>query len=46
MARSLTPDTNLSAVAGNAKPASEDGVAGTADQYRHRVATMSIFPRN
>jgi prepilin-type N-terminal cleavage/methylation domain-containing protein len=46
MARSLTPDTTLSAVAGNAKPAAEDGVAGTADQYRHRVATMSIFPRN
>jgi prepilin-type N-terminal cleavage/methylation domain-containing protein len=46
VARSLTPDTTLSAVTGNAKPASEDGVAGAADTYRHRVATMSIYPRN
>jgi len=45
-ARSLTPDTTLSGVAGNAKPAAEDGAAGTADQYRHRVATMAIYPRN
>jgi len=46
VARSLTPDTTLSQVVGNAKPAAEDGVAGTADQYRHRVATMAIYPRN
>jgi prepilin-type N-terminal cleavage/methylation domain-containing protein len=46
IARSLTPDTTLAAALGNAKPASEDGVAGAVDQYRHRVATMAVYPRN
>jgi hypothetical protein len=46
IARSLTPDTTLAAVPGNVKPAAEDGVVGEVDQYRHRVATMAIYPRN
>jgi prepilin-type N-terminal cleavage/methylation domain-containing protein len=46
VARSLSPDSTLSQVVGNAKPAAEDGVAGSSDQYRHRVVTTSIYPRN
>jgi prepilin-type N-terminal cleavage/methylation domain-containing protein len=45
-ARSLTPDNLLAGVTGNTKPAVEDGAAGVADQYRHRLATVSIYPRN
>jgi hypothetical protein len=44
--RSLTVDNLLFNVPGNAKPAAEDGAAGATDQYRHRVATASIYPRN
>lgn len=46
IARSSSPDSLLSEVPGNQKPAAEDGVAGTADLFRHRVATMAIYPRN
>ena len=46
VARSLAPDTTLAAALGNAKPAAEDGAAGAVDQYRHRVATIAIYPRN
>jgi prepilin-type N-terminal cleavage/methylation domain-containing protein len=46
IARSLTPDDMLSGVPGNTKPAAEDGVAGSADQFRHRIATVSVYPRN
>ena len=44
--RSLTSDTLLSGVAANAKPAIEDGVAGTPDSFRHRVVTTTVFLRN
>jgi prepilin-type N-terminal cleavage/methylation domain-containing protein len=43
--RSLSADALLSTVT-NAKPAAEDGVAGTADRFRHRVATVSVHPWN
>jgi hypothetical protein len=46
IARSLSPDTTLSQVPGNAKPAAEDGVAGATDVFRHRIATLSVYPRN
>ncbi|HXU83253.1 MAG TPA: PilW family protein [Polyangia bacterium] len=46
VARSLTPDTTLVTALGNAKPPAEDGVAGAVDQFRHRVATIAIYPRN
>jgi prepilin-type N-terminal cleavage/methylation domain-containing protein len=46
IARSLSPDSNLVQALGNAKPAAEDGVAGAVDQFRHRVATMAVYPRN
>jgi prepilin-type N-terminal cleavage/methylation domain-containing protein len=46
IARSLAPDSALAQVPGNQKPAAEDGALGAADQFRHRVATMAIYPRN
>jgi prepilin-type N-terminal cleavage/methylation domain-containing protein len=46
VARSLTPDSLLMNVSTNAKPAVENGAAGTVDQYRHRVLTTTVFPRN
>ena len=46
IARSITADTLLSAVTANAKPAIEDGVAGTPDRFRHRVVTTTVFLRN
>jgi prepilin-type N-terminal cleavage/methylation domain-containing protein len=46
IARSLTPDNMLASVPGNVKPAAEDGAVGAVDLYRHRVATMAIYPRN
>ena len=47
IARSLTPDTLLSSVSTNIKPAVENGAPGAAaDQYRHRVLTTTVFPRN
>jgi hypothetical protein len=47
IARSLTEDSTLANVPdGNAKPAAEDGAAGAADLYRHRVMTATVYPRN
>jgi prepilin-type N-terminal cleavage/methylation domain-containing protein len=46
IARSVAPDTTLATALGNAKPAAEDGAAGAVDQYRHRVTTVVIYPRN
>jgi hypothetical protein len=44
--RSLSEDTLLQAVTGNAKPAAEDGAAGPVDKFRHRVATVSLHTWN
>jgi prepilin-type N-terminal cleavage/methylation domain-containing protein len=50
--RSLTEDTNLFGTAGSGsasnsfKPAVEDGAAGTPDNFRHRVLTTTVYPRN
>ena len=46
ISRSLTPDTLLSGVATNVKPALEDGVAGAPDQFRYRTHTTTISARN
>jgi prepilin-type N-terminal cleavage/methylation domain-containing protein len=47
IARSLTPDTLLASVTSNIKPAAENGAAGaSADQFRHRILTTTVFPRN
>jgi prepilin-type N-terminal cleavage/methylation domain-containing protein len=46
IARSLAPDTLLSGLA-NVKPAIENGAVGAAsDQYRRRVMTATVYPRN
>lgn len=47
VARSLTPDSTLSGAAMNIRPAAEDRVAGAAnDEFRHRVISTTVFPRN
>jgi hypothetical protein len=46
MARSTEPDDVLADVTGNAKAAAEDGAAGTKDNYRHRILTTVVHPRN
>jgi hypothetical protein len=46
IARSLTPDSTLTHVTSNKKPAAENGAAGAQDQYRHRVLTTTVYPRN
>jgi len=46
IARSVSPDSNLAGALGNAKPAAEDGVAGPVDQFRHRLITVAVYPRN
>ena len=46
VARSTEADTTLAGLPGNAKPAVEDGAAGKADTFRHRVMTTTVFPRN
>jgi hypothetical protein len=47
IARSLTPDTLLAGMSTNIKPAAENGAAGAAaDQFRHRILTTTVFPRN
>ena len=47
IARSLTPDVLLTQSTTNIKPAVEDGAAGAAaDQYRYRIMTTTVFPRN
>jgi type II secretory pathway pseudopilin PulG len=47
IARSLTPDTLLTSVTSNVKPAAENAPAGgAADWFRHRVLSTTVFPRN
>jgi prepilin-type N-terminal cleavage/methylation domain-containing protein len=46
IARSTSADNTLAQVPGNVKPKAEDGVEGTVDLFRHRLATMAIYPRN
>lgn len=46
IARTTVGDDNLSGLAANAKPAAEDGLAGARDNFRHRVLTTIISPRN
>ena len=47
IARSITPDVLLTQSTTNVKPAAEDGVAGAVvDQFRYRVMTTTVFPRN
>jgi prepilin-type N-terminal cleavage/methylation domain-containing protein len=45
-ARSTTADDNLAGVPTNAKLPTEDGVAGLKDNFRHRVLTTVVDPRN
>jgi len=46
IARTTVGDDNLSGLIANAKPAAEDGVAGARDNFRHRVLTTIVSPRN
>jgi len=46
VARTTVSDDNLAAQATNAKPATEDGVAGAKDNFRHRVLTTTVSLRN
>jgi len=46
IARTTVSDDNLAALALNAKPATEDGVAGAKDNFRHRVLTTTVSLRN
>ncbi|MES1210586.1 MAG: hypothetical protein ABUS79_32000, partial [Pseudomonadota bacterium] len=46
MARSTEPDDNLADATGNAKASAEDGAAGTKDNFRHRILTTVVHPRN
>jgi hypothetical protein len=46
IARSSTQDNALKDFPENAKPAAEDGALGVVDLYRHRVATVTAYPRN
>ena len=46
IARTTEADDNLRGLAANAKPAAEDGAAGAKDNFRHRVLTTMVSPRN
>jgi hypothetical protein len=46
IARTTEADDNLAGAAINKKPAAEDGVAGAKDNFRHRVLTTVVAPRN
>jgi prepilin-type N-terminal cleavage/methylation domain-containing protein len=46
VARTAVGDDNLGGAVANAKPASEDGMAGARDNFRHRVLTTIVSPRN
>ncbi len=46
IARTTEGDDNLAGATGNAKPAAEDGLAGAKDNFRHRVLTTIVAPRN
>jgi len=45
-AECIDPSDSWIGLPGNAKPAVEDGAAGKADTFRHRVMTTTVFPRN
>lgn len=44
--RSIAADDTLNDVPGNAMPAVEDSPAGAKDNFRHRVMTTTLYPRN
>ena len=46
VARTTEADDNLAGAPNNAKPAAEDGAPGAKDNFRHRVLTTVISPRN
>jgi type II secretory pathway pseudopilin PulG len=52
VARTLTPDTTLIGSTGSGtasasfKPSVEDGAVGAPDQFRHRVLSTTVSPRN
>jgi hypothetical protein len=47
VARSLTEDTGINAaLTGNHRPAVENRAAGSPDQFRRRVLTTTVYPRN
>lgn len=45
-ARSVEPDSVLMEVTSNMRPAIEDRIAGTPDQFRHRIYQTVVYPRN
>jgi prepilin-type N-terminal cleavage/methylation domain-containing protein len=46
VARTLAPEPALANTPGNLRPAAEDGVAGTADLFRHRMVNATVRMRN
>jgi hypothetical protein len=46
IARTTDGDDNLAGAINNMKAAAEDGLAGTKDNFRHRVLTTVVTPRN
>ena len=46
VARTTEADDNLAGAVNNVKPSAEDGAAGAKDNFRHRVLTTVISPRN
>lgn len=46
IARTTDSDDNLAGATINKKPATEDGVVGAKDNFRHRVLTTVVSPRN
>jgi prepilin-type N-terminal cleavage/methylation domain-containing protein len=47
IARSLSEDTGINAaLTGNKRPAAENHAAGAVDQFRRRVLTTTVYPRN
>jgi len=46
IARTTDSDDNLAGATTNAKPAAEDGAAGVKDNFRHRVLSTVVAPRN
>jgi prepilin-type N-terminal cleavage/methylation domain-containing protein len=47
IARALSEDTGINAaLTGNKRPAAENHAAGAPDQFRRRVLTTTVYPRN
>ena len=46
IARTTEADDNLAGATANLKPAAEDGAMGAKDNFRHRVLTTIVSPRN